>query len=81
MPNFMILFYGLSNLLSHFIQLLDLKVPKLLKSYGIVRWGLGTTTCNVTLRQLNIGCIYSNPNLEGGPHHLKRNTSTEITCL
>ena len=39
MPNFMILFYGLSNLLSHFIQLLDLKVPKLLKSYGIVRWG------------------------------------------
>ena len=34
MPNFITLFFGLPNLLSHFNQLLSKKVLKLLVSYG-----------------------------------------------
>ena len=35
LPNFRILFYGLPSLLSNFNQLLSVKVPKLLDSYGV----------------------------------------------
>ena len=34
LSNFMILFYGLPNILSHLNQLLSKKVPKLLESYN-----------------------------------------------